>query len=246
MIFIRSTIFNIAFYLNLIGILIIGIPTLLMPRWGAVGLAKMWGRSSIWLLRVICGTDVEWRGLDKIPPGGLLVAPKHHSIWETFALVPLFPDPVFILKRELMFIPFFGWYCWVGGMIAVDRGARAQSVPKTLARARVAMEEGRQLIIFPEGTRRPAGAPPLYKFGVTRLYEAAGVPCLPVALNSGLFWPRRKFLRYPGTIVVQVLDPIPPGLDPRTFFKALQSSIETATAALLVEGGGEAAIRRVS
>jgi len=234
----RSSLFNLLFYLNLIILLIAALPSLLLPGRVIIWVAKLWARISIWLLRVICGTRVEFRGLEKIPPGGILVAAKHQSFWETFALLPLFDHPTFIIKRELMWIPFFGWYTWKGRMVPIDRGARAQVIPAMVARAREALREGRQLVIFPEGTRRPPGAEPAYKFGVARLYVDTGVPCVPIALNSGLFWPRRKFVRYPGTIVVEILDAIPPGLDARTFFARLQSEIEGATARLIAGGKG--------
>jgi 1-acyl-sn-glycerol-3-phosphate acyltransferase len=235
LIFLRSLAYNALFYLNTIILLIVALPTFLMPRHGILGIAKLWGRISVWLLRVIAGTKVEWRGLEKLPARGYLVAAKHQSTWETFALVPLFADPTFIIKRELMWIPLFGWFTIRGEMIPIDRGARAQTIPAMIERARAALREGRQIIIFPEGTRRPAGAEPTYKFGIARLYAGTGAPCVPIALNSGLFWPRRKFLRYPGTIVVEILDPIPPGLNEKEFFERLQSDIETATARLIAE-----------
>src|SRR3954471_14164785 len=229
----RSTLFNILYYISLTMLLIAAAPTMLMPRHGILFMAKTWGRTSLWLLRVICGTRVEWRGLEKLPKGGYIVAAKHHSTWETFALVPLFPDPTFIIKREIRWIPVFGWYTLRAEMIPVDRGAGSQALPALVERAKAAMHEGRQIVIFPEGTRRPAGAEPAYRFGVARLYAETGATCVPIALNSGLFWPRRKFLRHPGTVIVEVLDPIPPGLDARTFFDRLQNDIETATARLV-------------
>jgi 1-acyl-sn-glycerol-3-phosphate acyltransferase len=232
----RSILFNPLFYLNLAILLIAAIPTLLMPRWAIIGIAKLWGRTTLWLLRLVCGIGVEWRGLEKIPPGGILVAAKHHSTWETFALLTLFPDPAYVIKRELTWIPFFGWYAKHGGMIPVDRGAGKSALADMTASARAALAQGRQIIIFPEGTRRAAGAEPKYKFGIAHLYAEAGVPCVPVALNSGLFWPRRRFLRFPGTIRVEFLDPILPGLERNAFFAKLQEDIETATARLIAEG----------
>jgi 1-acyl-sn-glycerol-3-phosphate acyltransferase len=240
-IFIRSLVFNVLFYLNLTILLLGSLPTFLMPRSGILFMAKTWGRTSIWLLRVICGTHVEWRGLEKLPPGGFLVASKHQSSWETFALLPLFDEPTFIIKRELQWIPVWGWLTVKGGMIPVDRSAGAQAVPKMMALARRAIAEGRQIVIFPEGTRRAPGAEPAYKYGVARLYAETGATCAPIALNSGLFWPRRRFLRFPGTIVVEVLDPIPPGLPPQDFFARLQSDIETATDRLVAEARSQRA-----
>ena len=236
MITIRSILFNVLFYLNLVILLVAAIPTLVLPRRAILGMAKLWGRTTLWLLRVVCGIDVEWRGLEKIPPGGIVIAAKHQSIWETFALITLFSDPTFVIKRELMWIPFFGWYAWHGGMIPVDRGAGRAALSGMTEHARKALAEGRQIIIFPEGTRRAAGADPKYKFGVAHLYAEAGAPCVPIALNSGLFWPRRRFLRFPGTVRVEILDPIPPGADRNTFFTRLQDEIEAATRRLITEG----------
>jgi 1-acyl-sn-glycerol-3-phosphate acyltransferase len=233
---VRSAVFNVLFYLNLLGHFVIAIPTLVMPRIAIVKLATFWGRTNNWLLRLCCGVKVEYRGLEKIPPGALLVASKHQSLWETFALLWLFADPAFILKRELQWIPFFGWYATKAGMIPVDRGRGAQALSEMTERARTALAHGRQIVIFPEGTRRAPGAEPSYKFGIAHLYGETGIPCLPIALNSGLFWPRRSFRRYPGTIVAEVLDPIPPGLSKAAFAARLQQDIETATARLVAEG----------
>jgi len=125
---------------------------------------------------------------------------------------------------------------WRADMISVDRGAGSQALFAMTERAKFEIGRGRQIIIFPEGTRRAAGAPPAYKFGVAKLYAATGAPCLPVALNSGLVWPRRSFLRHPGVVRVEILDPIPPGLAPDAFLARLQHEIETATARLIAEG----------
>jgi 1-acyl-sn-glycerol-3-phosphate acyltransferase len=236
MIIARSLLFNVLFYLNLAVLLIAAMATLPLPRHAVIGMARIWARSSLWMLRVICGTTVEWRGLEKIPSGALIVAAKHQSSWETFALITLVRDPTFIVKRELMWIPMFGWCMWRGGMIPVDRGAGKPAMNAMNARARAELERGRQIIIFPEGTRRAAGAEPSYKYGIAHIYAEGAAPCLPIALNSGLFWPRRRFLRYPGTVRVEILDPIPPGLERDVFFTRLQRDIESATARLIEEG----------
>jgi 1-acyl-sn-glycerol-3-phosphate acyltransferase len=238
-IIVRSILFNFLFYLNLLLLLAAAIPTLVMPRWGIIAIAKLWARISLWLLRVICGTKVEWRGIERIPQGALIIGAKHQSTWETFALLTLFRDPTFIMKRELMWIPLFGWYTWKGGMIPVDRGAGKQALDAMGARACAALGEDRQIIIFPEGTRRAPGAEPRYKYGIAHIYAEGSAPCLPIALNSGLYWPRRRFARYPGTVVVEFLDPIAPGLDREAFFARLQRDIEDATAHLIAEGERE-------
>ncbi|MBF9232779.1 lysophospholipid acyltransferase family protein [Microvirga alba] len=239
MLILRSLLFNIAFYLNLTFWMIVLIPTLVAPRRFFMRGAKLWATSSQWLMRVVAGIRVEIVGREKIPPGGILVAAKHQSLWETFALLPLFDDPAFILKRELMWIPFFGWYTWKGGSVPVNRKKGAQALIQMMARAREEAQHGRQILIFPEGTRRPAGAPPAYKFGVSHLYQNLGVPCLPIALNSGLYWPRRRFIRRPGTIRLEILDLIPAGLTRDEFFKRMQEEIETASDRLLAEGRRE-------
>jgi 1-acyl-sn-glycerol-3-phosphate acyltransferase len=231
----RSIAFNVLFYLNTIVYLLIALPTFFMPYRAIIAVAKSWGRTNLVLLRALAGIDYEMRGSEKIPPGPLIVAAKHQSAWETFALLSLFDNPLFIVKRELEWIPIFGWLMIKGRMVPIDRSAGSQALIAMTGRAKVELAAGRQLIIFPEGTRRPAGAEPRYKLGVAHLYAATGMPCLPVALNSGLFWPRRSIRRLPGTVLVEILDPVVPGLDKDVFFKRLQSDIEAATARLIAE-----------
>jgi 1-acyl-sn-glycerol-3-phosphate acyltransferase len=229
----RSVVFNIAFYLVLFVYLIVASPTLLLPRGALLWMVKNWSAVNLAMLRIICGLHCEFRGVEKIPPGAVLVASKHQSLWETFALITILKDPAYILKRELMWIPFFGWCAWKAQMIPVDRGARSQALNAMTERARVEIGKGRQIIIFPEGTRRAPGAEPKYKFGVAFLYSELGIPCVPVALNSGVFWPRRSFMRYPGIVRVEFLDPIAPGLDRQVFFDRVQREIESKTAELV-------------
>jgi len=239
LVIIRSLLFNVLFYLNLFALMCVALPTLVLPRRAILSVVRFWARSNHWLLRTICGITFELRGLERIPPGPLLVASKHQSLWETFALLLILPDPAYIMKRELMWIPFFGWYTWKAGMISIDRSRGSQALAAMNASARRELERNRQIIIFPEGTRRPPGAEPRYKYGVAHLYADTGVPCLPIALNSGLFWPRRSFRRYPGPVRVEVLDPIAPGLDKDAFFERLQRDVEAATARLIAEGERE-------
>jgi 1-acyl-sn-glycerol-3-phosphate acyltransferase len=240
-IFLRSLIFNVLFYLLLVFWLIVALPTFLMPRAALMTVARLWSRQSTWLLRVVCSTKVEYRGVEKIPQGPLIVASKHQSMWETFGLLPFFDQPLYILKRELEWIPFFGWYLIKAGMIGVNRGAGGRALLKLVREAGEEVRRGRQLIIFPEGTRRPVDAPPSYKPGVAQMYTGSGVICLPVALNSGLFWPRRTFMRYPGTLVVEFLDPLPPGLSRDEFLARISTVIEDATRQLVDAGKREQA-----
>ena len=232
-IFLRSLLYNVLFYVLLIGWFIVAIPTFVMPPAAIMTLAKLWSRQNTWLLRIICNVKVEYRGVEKIPKGPLLVASKHQSMWETFALLQVLDRPLYILKRELTRIPFFGWYLMKAGMISVDRRAGGRALLKMVRQASEEVRNGRQLIIFPEGTRKAPGAPPDYKPGVAQLYASCREKCLPVALNSGLFWPRRTFMRYPGTLVVEFLDPIPPGLPRDEFLTRIATTIEEATARLV-------------
>jgi 1-acyl-sn-glycerol-3-phosphate acyltransferase len=228
-IFLRSLVYNVLFYALLVFWILVAIPTFLMPPRAFMTVAKAWARSSVWLMRVVCNTRFECRGLEKIPQGPLIVVSKHQSMWETFALLQFFDSPLFIYKRELGWIPFFGWYLKKSKMIGVDRSAGGRSLLAMARRAGEEVRRGRQLIIFPEGTRTPVDAPPHYKTGVAQVYVDCGVTCLPVALNSGLFWPRRTFMRYPGTLVVEFLDPLPPGLSRREFIARVSAVIEEAT-----------------
>jgi 1-acyl-sn-glycerol-3-phosphate acyltransferase len=233
---IRSLAFNALFYTTLLVYGIVGLPTLLLPYRFARGVIRAYALTNLWLLRVICGITVEWRGLDNIPQGACIIACKHQSAWETVALYTVIHDPTFILKRELMWLPLFGWYAWKTRLIPVDRSAGMAALSRMTRAAQRELERGRQIVIFPEGTRQAPGAAPDYKPGAVFLYSKADVPCVPMALNSGLYWPRRSMRRVPGTILVEALEPIPPGLDRPTFAAKLQSVLEEATARLVEEG----------
>ena len=232
----RSLIFNIVFYLNLAAFLLLGSAFFITPRKWAIRALQAWARTSLWWLRVICGTGIEVRGLQNIPAGAILVAGKHQSFWETFAILPYLDDPCMVLKKELTWIPFFGWFIFKFRMIAVERSAGSAALRKLMARGVAELARGRQIVIMPEGTRRAPDAPPDYKPGAAALYATLGCPCLPFALNSGLYWPRRKFWRYPGTIILEFLPVIPAGLPRRAFQERLQNAIETATTRVVAEG----------
>ena len=241
----RSLLFNIAFYLNTFIQIIFYLPVLLLPRryiWIPV---RSWASSTHWLLKKICGIDHEIIGFEKVAPGGIIVASKHQSAWETFTMAAMLPDPTFVLKRELQWIPLFGWYTMKARLMPVNRGAKQAALEQIATLGRERMKENRQIIIYPEGTRRAIGAPPSYKYGVAHLYGALDVPCVPVALNAGLYWPRRSLRFVPGTIRMEFLDPIEPGLDRLEFLKLLEERIETATARLVETGQREIAAREV-
>jgi 1-acyl-sn-glycerol-3-phosphate acyltransferase len=235
----RSLLFNILFYVTTTMFVVIGSPLLFAPRSWAMAALAIHGRFELWLLKLIVGTKFEVRGKEKLPDGACLVAAKHQSAWETFALIPLFRDPALLMKRELFWIPFHGWFSYKFEMIPVDRDKGPSALRRMVREAKKRVADGREIIIFPEGTRRAPGAPPDYKTGVVLLYEALGIPCVPVALNSGVFWPRRSLTRRPGRIVVEFLDPIPPGLPKTEFMSRLTQAIETASARLLAEAKGQ-------
>jgi len=237
MLFLRSLAFQIAFFLDTVLLMMIWLPTLLVgKRFIVMELGRQWGRNNLWLLEKICGLKHEFRGLENIPKGrALIVACKHQSTWDTFTLPLKFPDFSYILKRELLFLPFFGWYLLRAEQVAIKRERRGRLLPQLVRKSKAFFAQGRQLFIFPEGTRRPAGAPPQYKFGVAHIYGETGIPVLPVALNAGLFWPRRSFFIRPGTAVMEFLPVIEPGLPPREFFEELQKRMETASDRLIDE-----------
>jgi 1-acyl-sn-glycerol-3-phosphate acyltransferase len=233
---VRSLVFSALFYVNITVRMLVALPTILLPYAALHSVLRHYASSTLWFLRVVCGTRVEWRGREKLPAGAYIVACKHQSLWETFALFMVLPDPTYVLKRELMWLPLFGWLATKARMIPIDRGSHTKALASMVAAARREAARGRQIVIFPEGTRRPPGAKPRYLPGVAFLYSELGLPCVPIALNSGLFWPRRSLRRYPGTVLVEVLDPIPPGLEKREFLSRLQNATEEATARLVAEG----------
>lgn len=235
MIYIRSIIFNVIFYVNLALFLVLGSEFFFTPRKWSIRALQTWARSSIFLLRVLVGIRMEVRGQENIPEGPCLIAGKHQSFWETFAILPLLDDPAMVLKKELSYIPFFGWFIYKFRMIPVERSAGSQALRTMVEAAKRELMVGRQIVIMPEGTRRAPDDPPAYKPGAAALYSRLNVACIPFALNSGLFWPRRKFLRYPGTIVISFLPAIPAGLDRKDFQHRLMTAIETETAMLISE-----------
>lgn len=236
MIWVRSLIFMIVFYALSTVAAIAMTPLLLGRRRWIVQTIGVWAKAAIVLLRVICGVKMEVRGLEHMPTGPALIAAKHQGMFDTIGPFAFLPDVAFVLKKELLAIPFYGWYSIKGGMIAVDRAGHAAALKKLVKDTRERMAEDRQVIIFPEGTRKAPGAAPDYKPGIAALYRDLALPCTPVATNSGAHWPAKGFLRHPGTIVFEFLEPIPAGLKRGEFMKELQARIEAASGALLAEG----------
>ena len=232
---IRSLVYVAVFYVNTAAFLIFGSWLFLAPRsWAMEGL-RLHGLASMWLLKVICALGCEVRGREKLPAGACLIAAKHQSAWDTFGLIPIFRDPAMVMKAELGAIPLYGWFSHKFEHIFIRRDRGPTALKQLIRDARQRAAAGREVVIFPEGTRRPPGAQPDYKPGFLALYEGLALPCVPVALNSGLFWPRRSILRYPGTIVVEILDPIPPGLERAQARRLIQERIEAACGRLIDE-----------
>lgn len=205
------------------------VPVLALPRGATVWLARLWARATFWGLKFFAGISFDVRGT--VPRGPVLVAAKHMSMWDTLALYLVLDQPGIVLKRELLYVPFFGWFVSKAAAIPIDRSAGASALRKMSQAASRVLAEGRPVLIFPEGTRKKPGAAPDYKPGVAGLYGMLEVPCVPAALNSGVYW--TGFIKRPGTIVLEFLDPIPPGLKRAQFMTLLEKRIETATAALL-------------
>ncbi len=236
MIFLRSLLFGIGMYGVTVLLLVPLLPMLLLPRRQFARLVKLWAGAVLWQARVVAGLDFQVRG--RIPPAPAILAVKHQSAWETLALNLILPDAAFVMKRELMHIPLFGWGLAKMRNVATDRQGGAAALRRMNAAARQVLDDSRYLVLFPEGTRTAAGVRnSRYHPGVAALYTSTGMPVTPVALNSGCFWPRRGFTKRPGRILVEFLPPIEPGLPPKQFLRQLADRIEPATARLEAESG---------
>lgn len=227
MIFFRSLLFNLFFYAWTPFLGLIGAP-MLVTRRGARNVIRTWAFVTIHALKPFCNIDYAVRGLEHRPGAPCIYAVKHQSAWETMALWLIFKRIVFVIKQELADTPIIGWHLRRSGQIAVNRKAGVSAMKKMLAEAKLALAQNYSIIIYPEGTRTEPGADPVYHPGVAMLYEKLGVPVVPVALNSGRHWGRRLFFKPPGTITVELLPAIAPGLPPREFLALLKERIETA------------------
>jgi 1-acyl-sn-glycerol-3-phosphate acyltransferase len=196
---------------------------------------KPWARVSLWLARIICGITYEVRGQQYLTGEPVIYASKHQSAWDTVIFLALLPNPAYVLKRELLWLPLWGWYLWRMRMIAIDRGAGASSIKQLVRQSKDALNLHRSIVIFPEGTRTAPGAQPHYHPGIVALYGMLKVPVVPVALNSGCYWGKNAFTKHPGHIVIEFLPPIAPGMEKQQFMAKLERSIETASQTLLNE-----------
>lgn len=240
MIYLRSGLFNVAFFVVTAALAIVCLPAL-PSRPALRRILRAYAHTILFLLQRVAGIGLEVRGAERLPSGSYVIASKHQSTWETIAFLAIWPDPVFFLKRELFYIPLWGWYVARLGMVPVERSKGGHGMRRMLAAARRHVPAGRPLVIFPEGTRRRPDDPPDYKPGVTAVCGMLGLVCVPVALNSGCHWPRRSFLKHPGRIVVEILEPIPNGLARAEFEARLVARTEAATRRLVEESQRPAA-----
>ncbi len=237
----RSVLFNILFLLSTAVQLVFWTPVyFIIPREDGWKVVKLWAWLTLWMQYLIVGTRFDFRGMQHIPKeGGFILACKHQSSWETYTVVPFLADPSYILKRELMFVPIFGWFAWKMKVISVNRGKKSEALKDMARTAKQQYDAGRQIVIYPEGTRKLAFDEPSYKYGITHMYTNVNARVLPAALNSGLFWPRRGWMLYKGTCVLEFMPVIEPGLEGKEFSEKLEKTIEDKTTALMQEAAND-------
>ncbi len=241
MIFLRSLTFNICFFLWCVIYFIPCLVLMVFPQRYMLIAGHYWAVDIFWMLKVICGTTYEIRGTENLPKNeGFLLVSKHQSAWETIALMAFLDNPCFILKKELLMIPFFGWYLWKGGVVAINRKAGTKALRQMIKETKEPLDKGRPVVIFPEGTRSSPRQEPSYQTGIVALYNGLNVSVCPAALNSGMFWGKDAFVKKPGNIVLEYLPVIPAGVNKKTFMKTLQDTIEDASNRLMDEADAKA------
>ncbi|MBU8544515.1 MULTISPECIES: lysophospholipid acyltransferase family protein [Roseomonadaceae] len=235
MIWLRSLAFNILFFGITAVVSLLAVPALFMPRFAAMGVTRFWAWLVVGALRFTVGVRVEIRGWENLPPGGVVIAAKHQSAFDTIIWLSLLPDPAYVMKKELLAIPLYGWHARKAGMIPVDREGGGVALRNMLRAATTAVAAGRQVVIFPEGTRTAVGDRVAYQPGVVAIAAGTGAPVVPVATDSGRVWGRRHFLKRPGVIRISVLPPLPPKLNRAAMLTALETQIEGETDRLMAE-----------
>lgn len=235
----RSLVFQLYLYGLTVGLVLLHVPAMFMDDRHMRRGFRLWGRAGTWGMERIAGIRLEVRGREHVARGGLLIASKHQSMLETMAYFGILHDPAIILKKELTLIPLVGPVVRKAGLIVVDRKGGGRAVLKMTRDAADRLDHGRDVLIFPEGHRMPVDGEPHYKRGIWTLYRETGRACVPAALNSGLFWPRRSLIRHPGTCVIEFLPPIPPGLEEAEFRSRLETATEQAVARLVAEARAE-------
>ena len=234
----RMRLFTVLVYPAFFLWMLIGSPFLLLPRRALIRMMSVWGKVFIGFCRVFAGLKLEIRGREHLPEGPVLIAAKHQSAWETLALLGLFDDPCFVMKRELQKIPLMGQYIIRSHQIPLNRQGGPSDMKKLIkmAKAEVHAGQGRQIILFPEGTRRPVDAHPEYRNGISMIYGMLDVACVPLAHNAGLFWPNGYTPSRTGTIIVEFLPAIPAGMPRDAFQQMIEQQLETASSRLVAEG----------
>lgn len=234
MVFVRSLLFNLAFYAWTAFWGVIAFLTVPLPQKWMYFPQALWSKS-VQKLMPLAGITVEIRGIERLPDKPVLIASKHQSAWDTSPFFGTAGPLTVVMKRELMWIPLIGWYFLRWGQIPIDRQGGGKALRAMVGAAREAVARGRSILIFPEGTRTPVGSDKPFLPGVAALYSMLDLDVVPVALNSGVAWPRRSFLKYPGKIIMEYLPPIPKGLEKKQFMKRLKDDIESGTARLVKE-----------
>lgn len=236
--FIRSLAFNILFYVWTGVVCLSCLPLLFFSSATIFKASRLWSVGIIWLCENILDLHFEIVGLSKVKDRTVIYAVKHQSSWETIVFQSILDHPAIALKKELTWIPFFGWYVQRLKMVPLSRmkGHRMKDLKKLLSSAKEALEQNRSIIIFPEGTRSLPGQKGKYYSGVSSLYHHLKIPVIPTAHNAGLYWPRRGFIKYPGTIKLEFLEGIEPGLSRQEFMHVLEDKIETTTNNLVAKG----------
>jgi 1-acyl-sn-glycerol-3-phosphate acyltransferase len=232
---VRSVLFLLLMYGGMLPYGLFYAPWAILSRRGAVAAAHAWCRYTLWLARVIVGLRGEVRGT--VPEGEVLIAAKHQSFLDIILIYSALPHARFIMKKELVWTPILGQFALRIGCVPVDRGKRAQAIRRMLADVAAGRDDPGQIVIYPQGTRVAPGVRAPYKVGTAALYQELGQPCVPVACNVGLFWPRKGIVRKPGVAVVEFLPPIPPGLGNAQFMTRLEREIESASDRLMAEAG---------
>lgn len=235
MIRLRSLIFVLWLYGTMAFYGLVCSPLLLFPDPAPMAVIRWWAKSVLFGARWIVGIKVEFRGLEHRPLGASLIAGKHMSMLDTIAPFTILPATAYVLKQELMYLPFLGWFASRTKMVPVRRDEAAKALKSMVKGCRERLAEGRQILIFPEGTRTDPGVDADYKPGVAALYRDLEVPCHLLATNSGQYWPGHGVDRKPGTVVFEFLPPLPAGLKRGEFMTQVKDRLETASNRLLAE-----------
>ncbi|MBB3713140.1 1-acyl-sn-glycerol-3-phosphate acyltransferase [Limimaricola variabilis] len=237
----RSLLFSVLIYAAMLPIALAYLPWALRSRDGAVAAAHRWCAFVRWLAYWLLNLRTEIRGTP--PEGEVLIAAKHQSFLDIILIYGAVPRGRFIMKKELVYAPILGQIALRMGCVPVDRGRRGAAIKKMMEEVRAGRDDPGQLIIYPQGTRVAPGVVAPYKMGTAALYRELGQPCVPVACNVGVFWPRRGVMRRPGTAIIEFLPEIPPNLPPNLFMQQIEEAVETRSDALMAEAGFPLALK---